>query len=575
MNLHYFTLYHIAREIDECAGMVVTECFTQEKNTLHCVFESLGGGKKRVLEARLDSRNGAIFLREEFHRARKNTLDVFPELIGRTLRKAATLPNERVIVLELPPYNLYAIVFAGWLKKNADDDAPSVANAALTLPSDGEERIINAFRAPGALKGKEFCLTSAPALALADYPADTPLARALATSRYKLGSAFANEVLARLQAFAPLTGDEPMNAEIVQSALERIEQTAEEVRQEILSATTFVLWRCGNGCDDKLLLSPLRQMHNALARGEYIQSFSSASEAVRASIAAEGKERRIKEKILRARARLKATLVKTERAIEAISRDERGAARARERRLWAELLLALPNLNERGGEVIEVQSYDGDTLRIPLNPALSLRENAENYFKKAAAARETLAVREARKRRLTTIAQRLREALTKLETLQNEKEIEAFMNNLEREHLRANHNGEAQVAHQKTTRFREFPLGENYVLYVGKTAADNDELTLKFAKPNDYWFHARGVAGSHAVLRSPHKDKKPPKRVIEKAASIAAYYSKAKNARLAPVAYAQKKYIHKPKGAAVGAVVMEREEVVMARPGLPEETQGL
>ena len=588
MNLHFYTLYHIAREINRCAGMVVTECFTQEKNTLHCVFEPLGGAKeKRVLEARLDSRNGAIFLREEFHRARKNTFDVFPELIGRTLRKAETLPDERVIVLEIPPYRLYAVVFAGWLCKSDDDALSSAPNAALTLPpSDGgaerivekqivkeqiiEERIVAAFRSPGALVGKRFCVAKAPTLDLGDYPPDAPLARALATSRYKLGRAFADEVLARMRPFAAFTGEEPMGAEIVQRSLERIRQTAEDVRQEILSAETFALCR---NADNKLSLSPLRPTHNSLAR-EYLQSFSSMSEAVRALIAAEGKERRGNEKISAARARIKSALAKTERATEAISRDEYGATRANERRLWAELLLSLPNVNERGRDAAEVQTYDNETLCIPLNPALSIRENAENYFKKAAAARETLAVRETRKRRLTALAERLRRALDTLETLGDEKEIETFMKDFERENLRANHNGDALPAHQKTTRFREFPLGENYILYVGKTAADNDELTLKFAKPNDYWFHARGVAGSHAVLRSPNKDKKPPKRVIEEAASIAAYYSKAKNARLAPVAYTQKKYIRKPKGAAVGAVILEREEVVMARPHLPETAQG-
>jgi predicted ribosome quality control (RQC) complex YloA/Tae2 family protein len=123
--------------------------------------------------------------------------------------------------------------------------------------------------------------------------------------------------------------------------------------------------------------------------------------------------------------------------------------------------------------------------------------------------------------------------------------------------------------HQKTTRFREFPLDDEHTLYVGKTAADNDELTLRFAKPNDYWFHARGVPGSHAVLRSPSKDKKPPKNIIEQAAAIAAYFSKARNAKMSPVAYTQKKYIRKPKGAAVGAVILEREEVLMVRPHVP------
>jgi predicted ribosome quality control (RQC) complex YloA/Tae2 family protein len=71
------------------------------------------------------------------------------------------------------------------------------------------------------------------------------------------------------------------------------------------------------------------------------------------------------------------------------------------------------------------------------------------------------------------------------------------------------------------------------------------------------------------VLRWNDSKSKPPKEAIRAAASIAAYYSGAKNAKMVPVAYTLKKHVRKPKGAAVGAVVMEREEVVLVEPKLP------
>ena len=93
---------------------------------------------------------------------------------------------------------------------------------------------------------------------------------------------------------------------------------------------------------------------------------------------------------------------------------------------------------------------------------------------------------------------------------------------------------------------------------------------MKFAKPNDIWMHARGSSGSHTVLRSPNtKEAKPPKPILKLAAQITAYYSKQKNAKYVPVAYTQKKNVHKPRGANPGAVVMRREEVVMVEPMLP------
>ena len=118
--------------------------------------------------------------------------------------------------------------------------------------------------------------------------------------------------------------------------------------------------------------------------------------------------------------------------------------------------------------------------------------------------------------------------------------------------------------------YRVFHLEDDYVLYVGKNAANNDQLTMKFAKQNDWWFHARGSSGSHCVLRGGDPKKKPHKRILEAAGAIAAYYSGSRNASWTPVVYTQRKYVRKPKGANVGAVVLEREEVIMVKPGLPE-----
>ena len=120
-----------------------------------------------------------------------------------------------------------------------------------------------------------------------------------------------------------------------------------------------------------------------------------------------------------------------------------------------------------------------------------------------------------------------------------------------------------------STKFREFDLGEGFILYVGKNAANNDELTMKFAKPNDLWLHARGAGGSHAVLRL-NSEQKVPKNILKKAASIAAYYSQARNAKYTPVAYTFKKYVRKPKGANTGSVIICKEEVIMVEPGLSE-----
>jgi predicted ribosome quality control (RQC) complex YloA/Tae2 family protein len=118
-----------------------------------------------------------------------------------------------------------------------------------------------------------------------------------------------------------------------------------------------------------------------------------------------------------------------------------------------------------------------------------------------------------------------------------------------------------------SSRFRIFSLGKGFTLYVGKNAKSNDELTMKFAKPNDLWFHARGAEGSHSVLKC-DKIGNIPKEIIEKSAQITAYYSKARNSKYTPVCYTYRKYVHKPKGANPGTVTITREEVIMVEPKL-------
>ncbi|MBN1447712.1 MAG: DUF814 domain-containing protein, partial [Bacteroidetes bacterium] len=106
--------------------------------------------------------------------------------------------------------------------------------------------------------------------------------------------------------------------------------------------------------------------------------------------------------------------------------------------------------------------------------------------------------------------------------------------------------------------------------WAGKNSANNDLLTLRHSRPNDLWFHARGAGGSHVVLKTGSAGGDPSKEAIREAAAIAAYYSKHRKGKRIPVAYTEKKYVRKPKGAPSGTVVIDREKVILVDPALPE-----
>jgi predicted ribosome quality control (RQC) complex YloA/Tae2 family protein len=117
-------------------------------------------------------------------------------------------------------------------------------------------------------------------------------------------------------------------------------------------------------------------------------------------------------------------------------------------------------------------------------------------------------------------------------------------------------------------RLIEYALPAGWIVLVGKTEADNDELSLRIAAPNDWWFHVRGMPGSHVVLRA-QEDVEPDRATLERAAAIAAYHSKAREGGIVPVSCTRAKYVSKPRGAKPGTVTITKERVLKVRPGLP------
>ena len=126
--------------------------------------------------------------------------------------------------------------------------------------------------------------------------------------------------------------------------------------------------------------------------------------------------------------------------------------------------------------------------------------------------------------------------------------------------------------HQKHRQIQvfEYVLPGAWVVLAGKTDADNDRLSLKVARPNDWWFHVRGMPGSHVILRA--KDgEEPDKDTLKAGAAIAAYHSKARNGGVVAVSCTQAKHVSKPRGAKPGTVSIRKETVLKVRPAIPGE----
>ena len=112
-----------------------------------------------------------------------------------------------------------------------------------------------------------------------------------------------------------------------------------------------------------------------------------------------------------------------------------------------------------------------------------------------------------------------------------------------------------------------YELPGGWKLLVGASDADNDYLSIKIAEPDDWWFHADKVPGSHVILRA-KPDAEPGRETLRQAAAVAAYHSKARSAGMTPVHCTRARYVTKPRSAKPGTVNVSRGKVLKVRPDI-------
>lgn len=203
-----------------------------------------------------------------------------------------------------------------------------------------------------------------------------------------------------------------------------------------------------------------------------------------------------------------------------------------------------------------VDYMTGEEVKIPLEKGKTAGENAKKYFDKYSKLRRTA----------EAVAIQLEETDREIAYLEN---ISTFLAMAEtegeisqiKEELSAN--GFIRRSKDKVKREKAKPLHyttpDGYDIYVGKNNVQNDELTFKFASGNDWWFHAKGVPGSHVVVRCSFANQAEewdmPDEVFEAAGALAVKYSKNSALEKAEVDYLRRKNVKKPAGAQPGFVV--------------------
>ena len=222
-------------------------------------------------------------------------------------------------------------------------------------------------------------------------------------------------------------------------------------------------------------------------------------------------------------------------------------------RIYGELLNTYGYGCPPGADSLEaVNYYSGETVTIPLDPALTPSENAKLYFEKYGKMKRTFET-------LTELTKEVKAEIDHLETVSASLDIAVKEEDLAQIRDELADSGyirrKSGAKKQKiTSRPFHYLSGDGFHIYVGKNNYQNDQLTFQFASGNDWWFHAKHMPGSHVIVKMGNA-RELPDRTFEEAARLAAYYSKGREQEKVEIDYVQKKHVKKPGGAKPGFVV--------------------
>lgn len=252
----------------------------------------------------------------------------------------------------------------------------------------------------------------------------------------------------------------------------------------------------------------------------------------------------------------------------ALYADAMNATESMERnRLYGELLTANLHSAKQNGTVAAVLNYYLDPpklIEIPLDARFSVGDNAQRYFKKyqkQKAARDMAGAQ--REQTLEELAY-LEGQLDNLSKCAGDAELAELVEELwEQGYLKREKGAKKPQKHAASKPMCFASTDGCARIYVGKNNKQNDALTLRFAEGGDIWMHTKNIPGSHVIIKC---EGEPSEQTLLEAATLAAYYSRARGSENVPVDYTPRKYVKKPAGAKPGMVIYTTNRTAYVTP---------
>ncbi len=516
MHLNYHFLRFLAPALtDKFGGSEVNACFSQSKDEL--IIET----SKGFIRAHLLPPQIHLAFPDTFHRAKRNSIDLFESLIGEQIDFFRVAKFERAFWLNLKSGKRLLFKLHG--------------NRSNILYFDSGENL------PKLLFRNEI---SEDKMLLAD-----ALDRDLDLSWEHF-----EELEGNAAQFLPTLGKVPRNWLKAKGYPDADLASKWAWMQEMIDMLDAPIFALAEE-DGALFLSLLPEK-------TILKSFSDPINACNElfyQAIVKGNFEKEKSKILKS---LQDQLKKTESYIQKSSEKLKELQDSPPPSQLADVIMAyLHEFTNGKSEVTLSNFYSGSSVQVKLKPNQKPQDLAENLYRKS----------KNRQLELDQLQKNIDAKKASLEiTLEKMIELEKVQDFRSLKlHLTTHKEDKIQAKEQSSLPFKIFEF-EGFSIWVGKSAKDNDEMLRGFVHKDDLWLHARQATGSHVIIR---KKGMPvvPKAVLERAAELAAFYSKLKNESLAPVIYTEAKYVRKVKGSAPGAVMVDREKVILVPPKGPDE----
>jgi predicted ribosome quality control (RQC) complex YloA/Tae2 family protein len=531
MYKNYFILNRIILELNSALkSSVITEIFSQEKDKLviKCEEEEV-----YFIEISVNPGQPYISLKKEYHRAKKNSLDFFEEFLPQEIKGFGISDHDRLVKVMCRDINLYFAVRGKHTNVFLEDDNKNF-NFFKNVRDEYLEEFRNEIPLHKFISEKKEIVFTSPNLQFDEYRKKFPF----------LGKEIIAEAQFRYSENAKKNNSEYIR-EITSELLEE-EPAVFNSKQDnnvYLSVKKFHIFPSN---EIKLFDSIIGAINFYLGKQFYLESLSSKKKII---------EKHIERELSRLSTKMN----------DLKGRIDRGSKEEEYNKIGNLLLINLSAIPEKSNFVELKDIYENDKIiKIKLDPKLAPRKNAEYYFNKSRNERKAY---KKSKELFEDISNNFTRYLRIKGDFNKSESIEE-MNTIMKE-LNIKQEVKNSPADIMKSKFKHYIIDKKYDVFVGKDSANNDLLTMKFAKQNDYWFHARSVPGSHIVLRVVNTKVPVPKNILKKAASIAAYHSKAKSSGLVPVSYTLKKYVTKKKGMEPGKVALLREDVFIVKPEIP------